>query len=48
MGRKTQGFHQKIRYHINRRSKGGRILGGRIGNVPINVESFKRPTPTFS
>lgn len=28
--------------------KGGGISGGGIGNVPIKVESFKRPTPTFS
>jgi hypothetical protein len=29
-------------------TKGAGILGGGIGNVPIKVESFSRPTPTFS
>jgi hypothetical protein len=28
--------------------KGVGISGGGIGNVPINDESFRRPTPTFS
>jgi hypothetical protein len=28
--------------------KGEGILGGGMGNVPINDESFKRPIPTFS
>ena len=29
-------------------TKGGGISGGKIGNVPIKVESLRRPTPTFS
>jgi hypothetical protein len=28
--------------------KGGGTLGGGIGNVPIKVEFFRRPTPTLS
>jgi hypothetical protein len=29
-------------------TKGGGTSGGGIGNVPIKVESFRRPTLTFS
>jgi hypothetical protein len=29
-------------------TKGGGISGGGIGNVPIKVESYKRPMLTFS
>jgi hypothetical protein len=38
----------KVEIMLIEATKGGRTSSGGIGNVPIKVESFSRPTPTFS
>jgi hypothetical protein len=39
---------KEVNIMLNEEKKGGGILGGGIGNVSINDESFKRSTSTFS